>query len=69
MDAIIQALWNNWIGGEVKSKIRYLNRDVSRRGDRYEGKRDLFKIITQLKRVVRKIIKILTSERKFISAF
>lgn len=37
MDAIIQVLWNNWIGGEVKSKIRYLNRDVLRRGDRYEG--------------------------------
>lgn len=36
MDAIIQVLWNNWIDDEVKSKIRYLNRGVWRRGDRYE---------------------------------
>lgn len=74
MDAIIQVLWNNWIDGEVKSKIRYLNGDVWRRGDRYEREKGgggfrILKIITQLKRVVREIIKILSRERKFISAF
>lgn len=34
MDAIIRVLWNNWIDGEVKSKIRYLNRDVLRDEER-----------------------------------